>query len=107
MYEKLKMESLSKLKKLQKLGKLQPLISSIYQENGIKIHLNDILMLILNNYEEFLEYESLFDEYKMNFPSVRVNSKLSQRAHERIDILIQEQALNKVNEAKMLVLSKV
>jgi hypothetical protein len=64
-------------------------------------------MLILNNYDEFLEYESLFDEYKTNFPSVRLNSKLSQRAQERIDIFVQEQAFVKVNEAKMIALSKV
>lgn len=64
-------------------------------------------MLILNNYDEFLQYESLFDEYKTNFPSVRLNSKLSQRTQERIDIFVQEQAFNKVNEAKMIALSKV
>jgi hypothetical protein len=42
--------------KLQKLCKFQLLIASIYHENGIKLSLNDILNLILNNYDDFLEH---------------------------------------------------
>ncbi len=54
-------------------------------------------MLILNNYDEFLQYESLFEEYKTNFPSVRFNNKLDQRAQHKTEILVKEQAFIKVH----------
>lgn len=33
----------------------------------------------------------------MNFPSIRLNTKLSQRTLERVELLVREQAFSKVN----------
>ena len=42
----------------------------------------------------------MFEEYRLNLPSIRLNSKLYQRADERTDLMIKQQAFDKVNEIK-------
>ena len=87
--------------KLQKLCKFQLLIAAIYHENGIKLTPNDILNIILNNYDDFLKYECLFEEYKLNLPSTRLNTKLHTKALLRTDALIQCQSLAYVNQIQL------
>ena len=49
----------------------------------------------------------MFEEYRLNLPSIRLNSKLYQRAEERTDLMIKQQAFDKVNEIKTSIQSRV
>lgn len=70
---------MEKLAKIQKLSKYQLLIVSILFENGIKLSLCDVLGLIMDNYEQFLAHESIFEEYRINYASVKFNDKLNKK----------------------------
>ena len=56
-----------KLLKVTKIQKYLPLITEIYFREGLRLTIEQMEELVLENYDQFLIREKYFREYELNF----------------------------------------
>ena len=55
-----------------------------------------MLNIILSDYDEFLRYEPLFEEYRLNIPQIKVTNRFNRRIVETKHIWIDKSGIREV-----------